>query len=137
MGKYLQLAEQALLEESGVFVNEERNQQFGADRSARPKSYCEKSELCEISLNASDWSKLLENKNGELEEHQIPVAGDMVAIVEMRERGIVPDHYTAETECKHCGPVPIFKGCPPQVINCPWCLNRIKGLPMPNTGEIT
>ena len=80
----------------------------------------------------SEWSELLENKNGELEEHQVPIAADMVAIIEMRERGVVPDHYTSETECKHCGSVPIFRGCPPQVDGCPWCFNRIKGLPVPD-----
>ena len=79
----------------------------------------------------SEWSELLENKNGELTEQEIPVAREMVAIIEMREKGIVPDHYTAETECRHCGAVPIFEDCPPQVNGCPWCFNRIKGLPMP------
>ena len=79
-----------------------------------------------------EWSELLENKSRELDEHQIPVATDMVAITEMREKGVNPDHYTSETDCKHCGPVPIFEGCPPQVDGCPWCFNRIKGLPMPN-----
>ena len=58
---------------------------------------------------------------------------DLLAIEEMRQRGIVPDHYTSETECIHCGPVPIFEGCPPHVNGCPWCFNRIKGLPIPNT----
>ncbi len=51
--------------------------------------------------------------------------------------GIVPDHYTNTTKCKHCGPVPIFEDCPPQVDGCPWCFNRHKGLPIPNIGEIT
>ena len=57
---------------------------------------------------------------------------EMVMISEMREQGIVPDHYTSETECKHCGPVPIFPGCPSKVNGCPWCFNRIKGLQIPN-----
>ncbi len=60
---------------------------------------------------------------------------EMVMISEIRQQGVVPDHYISETECKHCGPVPIFEGCPPQVMNCPWCLNRIKGLPIPNMGK--
>ena len=62
---------------------------------------------------------------------QLKAFADLVAVSEMRERGIVPDHYSAATECKRCGPVPIFKGCPPQVTGCPWCFNRIKGLPIP------
>ncbi len=134
MGKYLQLAEQILLKESGVSVNEERNQQFGRCRQRR-KSYCEISELCERSPDTGQWSMLLENRNGDLSESQLGVGADMVAIIEMREKGLVPDHYTSETECKHCGPVPIFEGCPPQVMNCPWCLNRIKGLPIPNNNN--
>lgn len=49
----------------------------------------------------------------------------------LRERGIAPAHYTARTHCKGCGLVPIFEGCPPQVEGCPWCWNRVKGLPVP------
>lgn len=63
---------------------------------------------------------------------QLKVLAEVLMIGAMREKGIVPDHYTAETECKHCGPVPIFEGCPPEVIHCPWCFSRISGLPIPN-----
>ncbi len=62
---------------------------------------------------------------------QLKAFADLVAVSEMRERGIVPDHYNAEAECKHCGPVPIFEDMPDKVQGCPWCFNRIKGLPMP------
>lgn len=58
---------------------------------------------------------------------------DLLAIEDMRHRGIAPDHYTATTECKHCGPVPIWEGCLPEVLGCPWCFNRHKGLPVPAT----
>jgi len=57
---------------------------------------------------------------------------ELVLITEMREKGIVPDHYTATTECKRCGPVPIFDGLPETIKGCPWCFNRLKGLPVPN-----
>ncbi len=56
---------------------------------------------------------------------------ELVMITDMRHRGIVPDHYTAITECSGCGKVPIFEGCPPTVDACPWCFNRLRGLPMP------
>ena len=62
---------------------------------------------------------------------QLNAFADWLAISEMREQGIVPDHYTATTECKRCGPVPIFEGCPPEFCGCPWCFNRLKGLPIP------
>ena len=62
---------------------------------------------------------------------QIKAFAELIMIDDMRDLGIVPDHYTSTTTCKHCGPVPIFEGCPPQVDGCPWCFNRIKGLPVP------
>ncbi len=51
---------------------------------------------------------------------------DLLAIEDMRHCGIAPDHYTSTTDCKHCGPVPIWEGCP-------WCFNRHKGLTVPAT----
>ena len=56
---------------------------------------------------------------------------ELVMITDMREKGIVPDHYTAVTECRGCGAVPIFEGVPPQVNGCPWCFNRLMNLPIP------
>ncbi len=106
-------------------------EQYGDLSSEKPKAPTDKTAKRASVSSVSEWSELLENKNGELEDREIPVATEMVAIVEMREKGVVPDHYTAKTECKHCGPVPIWSGCPPQVNGCPWCLNRLAGLPMP------
>lgn len=83
----------------------------------------------------SEWSELLENKHYEMEELQLPVAAALVAIVEMREKGITPPHYTSQTDCKRCGPVPIFEGCPPEVEGCPWCFNRHRGFPIPGVKE--
>jgi hypothetical protein len=45
--------------------------------------------------------------------------------------GQIPDHWTWETICQRCGPVPIWPGCPPKVSGCPWCFNRVRGDPMP------
>ena len=84
----------------------------------------------------TEWSSLLENTSGGLEEHEVPVAIEMVAIMEMREKGVTPDHYTSTTTCTHCGPVPVWEGCSPKVQGCPWCLNRHKGLPMPTHRNI-
>lgn len=74
----------------------------------------------------SDWDEIAKDPA------QLKAFAELLMIVEMRERGIVPDHYTATTECKHCGPVPIWEGCPPRVLGCPWCFNRVKGLPIPS-----
>ena len=88
--------------------------------------------------------KLLRERHGELrraagvywEEFAVPakVIGftDSLATEQIREGGIVPDHYSATTECKRCGPVPIFEGCPPQVMGCPWCINGLTAPPIPS-----
>ena len=100
-------------------------------RSKSPTGLTDKTDKRASVCSVSEWSELLENKNGELESGEMQVARDMVAIVEMRERGQIPDHYTGTTTCSRCGPVPIWEGCSPEVNGCPWCFNRIKGLSIP------
>ncbi len=108
-------------------------EQYGELSSERAKALTDKTDKRGSVSFGSEWSELLENKNGELTEQEIPVAEAMVAIIQMRQKGIVPEHYTATTDCRHCGLVPIFEGLPATVDGCPWCFNRIKGLPIPNT----
>jgi len=62
---------------------------------------------------------------------QLKAFYELLMISEMRERGQIPAHYTSTTTCNHCGTVPIFEGCLPEVLGCPWCFNRHKGLPIP------
>jgi len=78
----------------------------------------------------NDWGEIANDPA------QLKAFAELLMIVEMREEGICPDHYTATTECIHCGPVPVWEGCPPKVQGCPWCLNRHKGLPMPTHRDI-
>ena len=74
----------------------------------------------------SDWDEIASDPE------KLKSYFELLMISDMRNRGVVPDHYTATTICKHCGPVPIFEGCWPESDGCPWCFNRIKGLPVPN-----
>jgi len=78
---------------------------------------------------AQDWEKI--SKSPE----KLKALAELIMIDDMRKQGITPDHYTSETDCKHCGTVPIFEGCPPQVDGCPWCFNRLAELSMPNKTE--
>ncbi len=126
---------QEVIEQYGDFENAKPPTDKTDKTSRKPKALTDKTAKTGSVSFGSEWSELLENKNGELTEQEIPVAADMVAITEMREKGIVPDHYTATTECKHCGPVPTWPGCSPKVGSCVWCFNRIKGLPMPGENE--
>ncbi len=72
-----------------------------------------------------DWDEI--SKSPE----QLKAFAELIMIEDMRHRGVVPDHYTATINCKHCGPVPIFEGTWPESDGCPWCFNRLKGLPVP------
>ena len=73
-----------------------------------------------------DWPEILADKR------QFEAFAQTLLITRMREKGQVPSHYSAITECKYCGTVPIFEGCPPKVKGCPWCFNRIAGRRMPH-----
>jgi len=42
-------------------------------------------------------------------------------------QGITPEGWMAVVECRGCGPVLLWPGCPPQVIACPWCRHRKAG----------
>lgn len=146
MGRYLELAEQSL----------QRRTEYQALTEAEEKvaspTHCEKSARSEISsdvISVDKWAERLRGSTDELQREaerdwdevsndpaQLVAFADSLAIVQIRESGGVPDSYVTVTTCRNCGEVPIWQGCPPQVNGCPWCLNRIKGLPLPNTGEI-
>ena len=76
-------------------------------------------------MAGSDWIDVSNDPE------QLRAFADLLAIEDMRHRGIAPDHYASTTECRGCGLVPIFEGLPDKVDGCPWCFNRIKGLPIP------
>ena len=77
----------------------------------------------------ADWDEIANDPA------QLKAFAELLMIVEMRKKGEVPSHYTAITECKYCGIVPIFEGCPPKVKGCPWCFNRLKGIKTPTIKE--
>ncbi len=78
-------------------------------------------------LAGKDWPEL--QANPELLE----CFADMVAVRHMRERGIVPPSYIANTFCCGCNAVvPIFPGVAEKIEGCPWCFNRVAGRPRPS-----
>lgn len=86
------------------------------------------SELREIA--GPDWPEV------ERDPALLETLAHAVSIRRMRERGEVPPSYTATAVCAGCGPVPIFPGVSEQVDGCPWCFNRIKGLPVPRVATL-
>ena len=83
------------------------------------------------SLAGEDWRWLNEDPA------RLEAFAQMVMTRRMRERGAVPSEYTAITECAGCGPVPVWAGCPPAVLGCPWCFNRLRGLPVPRHNPVS
>ena len=141
MGRYLEIADQAV---SGL---ETQPITESGSKISSP-THCEISELSEISPFVQVHAlrrRLLRESRNELQRTAWDdwewISGDparliafasLEAIRQIRESGKCPDTYTATTECNRCGNVPIFDGCPPQVLECPWCLNRLRGLPIPD-----
>ena len=82
--------------------------------------------LADLKQTAGPNWREIENDPATLE-----ALANSITIRRMRERGEVPSHYTATTVCAHCGPVPISAGVAERVLGCPWCFNRVKGLPVP------
>ena len=135
MGKYLEIAQKALKEmPEDCCITEDQLLTTDLVDSAET-SHCEKRELSEISpgelkiLAGDDWDEI-SNDPAQLEAMK-----HMVRTAKQIEAGQLPDHYTSTTTCKHCGPVPIWNGCPPEVLGCPWCFNRIKGLQIPKVNN--
>lgn len=56
-------------------------------------------------------------------------------VAKEREAGLVPASYSSNTNCAGCGRVYIFPGAPARVDCCPWCFNRVRGLPIPKPPE--
>lgn len=122
-------------------------------RGVEPKLYLAHDTNLQIPSNPPVQSvdtlrrKLLTKRRGELRraagddwaEFSVPAKivglADSLATEQIREGGSIPDHYTGITECKRCGLVPIFEGFPPTTNSCPWCFNRLKGLPTPRAPQ--
>jgi len=48
-----------------------------------------------------------------------------------RRVGHVPMAWSEAAHCDGCGPVWLWSDLPPRVLACPWCWNRLAGLPVP------
>jgi len=63
---------------------------------------------------------------------QLETAERNSADAKQMESGVIPTAFTQTTDCKYCGPVYVPEGWPqPATNNCSWCMNRLKGLPIP------
>ena len=75
---------------------------------------------------ADDWDEISQDSA------QLIAFASLEATRQIRESGAIPDSYIAITTCAGCkSRVPIFAGCPPEISGCPWCFNRLEGLPIP------
>lgn len=75
-----------------------------------------------------DWATIKANRR------VLETFASALFVKQQRERGEVPAHYTAKTECLQCGEVPISPSLVNggKVLSCPWCANRHLHKPMPS-----
>jgi len=60
-------------------------------------------------------------ERGAISAEQLRSFAEMMTARLTRERGEVPEGWTAATCCRQCGEVAIWPGCPSAVQGCPWC----------------
>ncbi len=78
-------------------------------------------------LAGPDWAAF------EVYPDQLKAFAEMVMISDMRERGIVPNHYTATVHCETCSQdVPHFPVDDDTVRAFVWCLNGLTAPPIPS-----
>lgn len=53
-----------------------------------------------------------------------------------RRAGRIPAGWTSATVCRRCGPVHTWSDPVPLVDGCPWCFNRVGGLPIPRPVDV-
>ncbi len=64
------------------------------------------------------------------------LSGFVEALAQRRamDKGICPDSYSKRADCAGCGPVWLWVSG--DVIACPWCMNRLRGAPIPRPVSI-
>ena len=153
MGRYLEIADRALSE-----ITESQSLTESEVKDDSP-TQCERSELSELSpddkfrpnrsgsplVSVDKRSRELRESSDELRRAAgddwsavrtdpagLVAFADLLAIVQIRESGRVPDTYTAITNCQTCASiVPIFEGCPPKVGACVWCMSGLTAPAIP------
>ena len=53
-----------------------------------------------------------------------------------RMQGRVPRGWNQAATCRRCGPVILWPGAPSDVLGCPWCLPRSRGVALPRPANI-
>lgn len=76
-------------------------------------------EIFRSNLSSEDLADI---ESGALTVEHLRSFAKMMAGRLTSERGEIPPSVTATTTCRHCGEVPIWPGCLPEVLGCPWCL---------------
>ena len=77
-----------------------------------------------------DWNDYKDNFEA------LELWADLLFKNQLIKQGMAPDNFTAITCCNSCGDVyvpPALVNNAGSVLGCPWCWNRIEGLPIPST----
>ena len=71
---------------------------------------------------------------GDLGDEMLSVFVEALAQRRAMDEGICPDSYSKRADCAGCGPVWLWVSG--NVIACPWCMNRLRGAPIPRPVSI-
>lgn len=74
-------------------------------------------------------SDVEEWRYGRLSDEVIATFAQCASLTAGMRQGRRPHHYSHAAECSGCGPVWLWQ--PGVVDGCPWCVNRMEGLPIP------
>ena len=125
---------EALTDKTAKRVNSPGGLTDKTDKRASVSSVSDRSEGFETQVADDDeLKKTLGDDWDEVfnDAAQLEAARYLVTEAKQVANGIIPERYTQTTDCKFCGPVFVYEGYPQPANNCPWCFNRIKGLPIP------
>ena len=133
MGRYLELAQRVTNNKRAKTSHKNLDDDIVV---ATDSSGCEISEICERrpvadrelrGLLEDDWIAVSSDPG------QLQAARHIVATAKTIQAGVVPKHFNQVTNCSFCGPVFVYRGFPKNTQSCPWCRNRLKGLPIPRS----
>ena len=79
----------------------------------------------------NDWDQCM------IDQPLLDWLAQSVADEQKRLKGIVPDGWVEIVNCSGCGFVYLWEGCPSNVLGCPWCHVRAKGITIPRPGDTT
>lgn len=83
----------------------------------------------EAVYDALDDSDIEDWRSGQISSESLVAFARALVERRLMDQGKRPSYYTARATCRQCGPIWLW--LPANVDGCPWCWNRVNGVPIP------